>query len=228
MKDDRRRPGRQPSPPSGRVAGRAPLLEPRRSCRMRNSLLNCVAMMAVFGVCPLARAQDSAADAAAPLVATPDVFTQTSVYGAPACAAPGYGAYPLQTGCPQCSRECCKDVWAGYCQEKNRSVWAAPCQGMCRPGCVRCFRVARCTTCTVVEAPGAAVAPLPAGVSPSASDQAPLVPSAPKPIAPKPQDAPIPLKPTLPKAQAETPAESAQMPEPTFNPAAWRIGRVVR
>ena len=195
---------------------------------MRNSLLNCVAMMAVFGVSPLARAQDTAADAAAPLVATPDVFTQTSVYGAPACAAPGYGAYPLQTGCPQCSRECCKDVWAGYCQEKDRSIWEAPCQGMCRPGYARCFRVARCKTCTVVEAPGAAVAPLPAGVSPSASDQAPAVPPAPEPIVPKPRDASKAPGLEFPAVAAETPAESAQVPEPTFNPAAWRIGRVVR
>jgi len=46
---------------------------------MRNSLLNCVAMMAVFGISPLARAQDAAADAAPPLAATVDVFTQTSV-----------------------------------------------------------------------------------------------------------------------------------------------------
>ncbi|MDD4266607.1 MAG: hypothetical protein PHO07_03020 [Pirellulales bacterium] len=193
---------------------------------MRNSLLNCVAMMAVFGISPLARAQDAAADAAPPLAATVDVFTQTSVYSAPACAAPGYGGYPLQAGCPQCPRECCKDVWAGYCQQKHRSVWAAPCRGMGRCGSVGGSRVVHCRTCTEVDASDAAGWALLGDVPAAASEQPPRVPPASEPIPPRSQDSPSPPKQRLP--DAETPAGSVQAPGPEFDPAAWRIGRVIK
>lgn len=199
------------------------------SDRMRNSLFYCVAMMAIVGGSPFARGQTTTADpVVAPLAAVPDELVQTSVYGAPACAAPGYGAYPIQTGCPQCSRQCCKDVWAGYCQEKHGAALAPPCRGTCRSGGIGWVR-ARCRTCAVVEVQGAAVAPLPDGVSPSASDQPPAVQPVPvPPVAPKLQDAPKPPAPKALEIPAEPPAESAQMPIPMFNPSAWKIGQVVK
>lgn len=197
---------------------------------MKNSILCCVAMMAIAGVSPLAWGQTPVADdAVTPLVAMPDEATQISVYGAPACAAPGYGAYPLQTGCPQCSRECCNDVWAGYCQEKRGLALAAPCRGTGRAGCAGCVRAAHCRRCAAVVVADVAAAPLPEGVSPSASDKPPTAAPAPAPpTAPKPQATPKPPAPKAVEVPAETPAQSAQASIPMFNPAAWRIGQIVK
>ncbi len=43
----------------------------------------------------------------------------SSGLGAEACSAPNYGTLDLEPGCCEFPPTCCKDVWAGYCQERD-------------------------------------------------------------------------------------------------------------
>jgi len=86
--------------------------------------------------------------------------------------------------------------------------------------------VVHCRTCTEVDASDAAGWALLGDVPAAASEQPPRVPPASEPIPPRSQDSPSPPKQRLP--DAETPAGSVQAPGPEFDPAAWRIGRVIK
>jgi len=100
-----------------------------------------------------------------------------SVYAAGPCAAPGYGAESLQSGCCQCQRSCCDDAWAGYCQKKH--------QGFCLP----CIRPARGQCATV---PSARCAECQSGMpTPPSTDHELEPPSAPAPSV-KPKLPPLP------------------------------------
>jgi hypothetical protein len=160
-----------------------------------------------------------------------------SPYAAGACAAPEYGAEAFQSGCGPCGPNCCDDVWAGYCQEKNNGYgFAIPCLpgwgGWSRPGILRSARPcsscpaspsdADCSSCNVqtesaqpvAEQPAARSAPMP----PARTRRAP---------APKPKVQPLPPPPEepgkrKPRENKTTQADPAYAP--LFNPAAWTIG----
>ena len=150
-----------------------------------------------------------------------------SVYAAGPCAAPGYGAESLQSGCCQCQRSCCDDAWAGYCQKKH--------QGFCLP----CIRPARGQCATV---PSARCAECQSGMpTPPSTDHELEPPSAPPPSV-KPKLPPLPTTKLPPTPAPKLPAPTAPLPSPpavpdsgktsdktglvfpVFNPAAWKIG----
>jgi len=160
--------------------------------------------------------------AAAPLLANPPLQSGgISIYGAGACAAPEYGAYGLQLGCPQCQSNCCNDAWAGYCQKKHH--------GFCLP-CIRpmpCrypqMHAPACSNgCDTAQNSTLENDPLPAPASAAPETQptpAPRLPAAPP--------TPPALEPSN-KPTSQSPSDTTEMPFPVFNPAAWRIGEPIK
>ncbi len=60
-------------------------------------------------------------------------YTVSNAYGAPACAAPAYCG-PLVPGCCEYAPSCrCDDIWAGYCQEKEKGRGGCCRPTLCRP-----------------------------------------------------------------------------------------------
>jgi hypothetical protein len=99
-----------------------------------------------------------------------------NAYCAPACGAPSYGLAP---GCCEYTRNCCSDVWAGYCNEPGRYFGTGQ---LCSQGarCRSCQGPAMPATgcgCTAVggdQGPGETVVP---AASARAAPAAPLTPA---------------------------------------------------
>lgn len=156
--------------------------------------------------------------------APPDEHGKVNVYGAGACAAPGYGTQPLQPGCCQCQPNCCDDVWAGYCQEKKQG-FSLPC---IRPLSRKCAPMPpeQCSSCPGMiqsSPPEKRLAPLPAPTQRIAPLPAPT-PKIKSPPTSAPQLPPATAPPTRQPSAPEksSPSDTTNAPFPVFNPAAWR------
>jgi hypothetical protein len=139
-----------------------------------------------------------------------------NLYGAGPCAAPGYGALPLQPGCCQCQPNCCDDVWAGYC-EKKRQGFTLQSFRLLRPRCAF-LPAANCSECAdATQPPATSDDSEPQAVPPPKTESQPK----PAPPLPPPPDSP---KPQTGTPESDSPSDITGAPFPMFNPSAWKIG----
>jgi len=193
---------------------------------MRNAMIVGLAAVVGLSCAPFAVGQGFST-----MQAMPAGYGHGNPYAAPACAAPGYGAQGVQQGCNLCSRACCEDVWAGYCQNKHHGGICLPCLGV-RHGQRHVMNIVGTRGCSDGCAVPLSADPQPA-VPTGPADSAPAPPAEAQPL-PAPPVEPPPLNPTLdpsasrpvqsPPNTVEVSVKKVGPAVPMLNPAAWTIG----